>query len=92
MSICNLVLSTASIPGFTACLLFLLSRFFPTECIIKLVTVIPSWDTFELSMGPTDVPMIRVPRVQIDLSTLSSKWVQEVRQYGFADVYRNNGL
>ena len=75
----NLVLSTAFYPGFTACLLFLLSRFFPTDCI-------------KLSMGPTAVPMIRVPRVRIDLATLSSKWEQGVRQYGFADVYRNNGL
>ena len=59
---------------------------------IELVTVIPSWDTFNLSMGPTAVPMIRVPRVRIDLATLSSKWVQGVRQYEFAGVQRNNGL
>ena len=32
---------------------------------IELVTVIPSLDTFNLSMGPTAVPMIRVPRVRL---------------------------
>ena len=40
---------------------------------VELVTIIPSWDTFNNSMGPTAVPMIRVPRVRIDLATLSSK-------------------
>ena len=43
---------------------------------IEFVIVIPSLDTFNLSMGPTVVPMIRVPRVRIDLATLSLKWVQ----------------
>ena len=59
---------------------------------MELVIVIPSWDTFNHSMGPTDVPMIRVPRVRIDLATLSSKWVQGVRQYEFVGVQGNNGL
>ena len=59
---------------------------------IELVSVIPSLDTFNLSMGPTVVPMIRVPRVRTDLVTLSSKWVQGVRQYKFTGVHRNNGL
>ena len=36
---------------------------------IGLVTVIPSSDTFNLSMGPTAVPLIRVPRVRTDLAT-----------------------
>ena len=58
---------------------------------IELVAV-SSLDTFNLSMGPTAVPMIRVPRVRTDLETLSSKWVQGLRQYKFASVHRNNGL
>ena len=59
---------------------------------IELVAVIPSLDTFNLSMGPTVIPMIRVPRDRADLATLSSKWVQRVRQYKLAGVHRNNGL
>ena len=59
---------------------------------IELVAVIPSLDTFNLSMEPTVIPMIRVPRVRTELATLSSKWVQRVRQYKLAGVHRNNGL
>ena len=59
---------------------------------IELVAVIPSLDNFNLSMGPTAVPMIRVPRVRTGLATLSSKWVQGVRQYEFTGVHRNIGL
>ena len=71
---------------------FLLFRFHQLIVFIELVTVISSLDTFNLSKGPTAIPMIRVPRVRIDLATLSSKWVQGVRQYEFAGVQRNNGL
>ena len=48
---------------------FLLFRFHQLTVFIELVTVIPSLDTFTLSMGPTAVPVIRVPRVQTDLAT-----------------------
>ena len=71
---------------------FLLFKFHQLTVFIELVTVIPSLDTFTLSMGPTTVLVIRVPRVRIDLATLSSKLVQGVRQYEFAGVQRNNGL
>ena len=36
---------------------------------IGLVTVILSLNTFNLSMGPTAIPIIRVPRVRTDLAT-----------------------
>ena len=71
---------------------FFCSDFTQLTVFIELVVVIPSLDTFNLSMGPTPVPMIRVPRVRTDLATLSSKWVQGVRQNEFAGVHRNNGL
>ena len=71
---------------------FLLFRFHQLTVFIELVIVISSLDTFNHSKGPTAVPMIKVPRVRIDLATLSSKWVQGVRQYEFAGVQRNNGL
>ena len=56
---------------------FLLFRFYPTDCIHKIGHCNFFLDTFNYSMGPTAVPMIRVPRVRTDLTTLSSKWVQE---------------
>ena len=92
MPMYNLAFSTAFQPGLHCIFTFLSFRFHKLTVFVELVTVIPSWDTFNLSIGSTVVPPIRVPRVRIDLATLSSKWVQGVRQYGSAGVYRNNGL
>ena len=40
---------------------------------MELVTVIPSLDTFNFSMGSTAFPVIRVLRVRTNLATLGSK-------------------
>ena len=50
-------------------ILFFCSNSTKLTVFIGLVTVIPSSDTFNLSMGPTAVPMIRVPKVRTDLAT-----------------------
>ena len=63
-----------------------------TDCISRLSTVIHSWGTFNLSIGFMAIPLIRVPKARIDLETLTSKWVQGMRQYESAGMQRNNGL
>ena len=50
-------------------LFFLCSDSTKLTIFIGLVTVIPSSGTCNLSMGPTVVPMIRVPKVRTDLAT-----------------------
>ena len=92
MSMYSLAFSTAFHPGFRYMFTFLSFRLHKLTVFVELVTGTPSWDTHNLPIGSTAIPLIRVPRVRIDLATLSSKWVQGVRQYGFADVWRNNGL
>ena len=86
MSMYNLAFPTAFIPGFAACSPFLSFRLHKLTGFVELVTGIPSRDTHNLSIGSTVIPLIRVPRVRIDLATLSSKWVQGMRQYRFACV------
>ena len=89
----NLAFSTAFHPGFRCMFTFFFLVQIPQLTVfVELVTVIHSWDTFNLSIGFTAVPLIRVPRVRKDLATLSSKWVQGMRQYEFAGMQGNNGL
>ena len=65
-----LSLSTAFHPGFHCMLTFSFVHILPELTVfIELVTVIPSLDTFNLSLGPTAVPMIRVLRVRTNLAT-----------------------
>ena len=59
---------------------------------VDLITVIYFWDTFNLSIRSTAVPQLRIPRVRINLTTLSSKWVQGMRHYESAGMQGNNGL
>ena len=66
----NLSLLTAFHPGFHCMLTFPFVHILPKlTAFIELVIVIPSLDTFNLSLGPTAVPMIRVPRVRTNLAT-----------------------
>ena len=92
MSMYNLAFQLPFIPGFAACSPFLSFRSHKLTVFVELVIRIPSWDTRNLSIGPTATPLIRVPRARIDLSTLSSKWVQGMRQYESAGMQGNNGL
>ena len=76
----NLTFQLPFIPGFAACSLFLLFRFH-TNCFRRL----GYWNFFlrypQSSIGFTAIPLIRVPKARIDLATLSSKWVQGMKQY-----------
>ena len=61
----------------------------PTRILLKLTVfteltiVLPSFDTFTLTMGSTVFLVIRVPRVQTELATQGSKWVQGEDQNTF---------
>ena len=58
------------LPSRISCMLtFLLLIFYPTDCNTELVTVIPSFDTFNLSLESTAFPVIKVLRVRTDLAT-----------------------
>ena len=92
MSMYNLAFQLPFIPGFAACSPFLSFRSHKLTVFVELVTRIPSWDTRNLSIGSTATPLIRVPRARIDLATLSSKWLQGIRQYESAGMQGNNGL
>ena len=92
MPIYNLTFSTAFHPGLCCMFTFSLVQISQLTAFVELVTVIHSWDTFNLSIRSTAVPLIRVPRVRKDLATLSSKWVQGMRQYESAGMQGNNGL
>ena len=86
MSMYNLAFQLPFIPGFAACSPLLSLRLHKLTVFVELVTGIPSRDTRNLSIGSTAIPLIRVPRARIDLATLSSKWVQGVRQYESAGM------
>ena len=49
----------------------------------KLTIVLPSFNTFTLTMGPTVFLVIMVPRVRTKLATPGSRWVQVVDQNDF---------
>ena len=60
----NLSLSTAFHPRFHCMLTFPFAHILPKLTVFtELVTVVPSLDTFNLSMGSTAFPVIRVLRV-----------------------------
>ena len=69
MSMYNLAFSTAFHPGFRCMFTFSLFQITQLTVFVGLVTGIPSWDTRNLSIGSTAIPLIRVPRVRIDLAT-----------------------
>ena len=71
MPMYNLAFSTAFQPRLHCMFTFPSFRFHKLTVFVELVTVISSWDTFNISIGSSVVP-IRVPRVRIDLATLSS--------------------
>ena len=92
MPIYILTFPTAFHPGFCCMFTFSLVQIPQLTAFVDLVTVIHSWDTFNLSIRSTAVPQIRIPRVRINLTTLSSKWVQGMRHYESAGMQGNNGL
>ena len=49
----------------------------------ELTIVLPSFDTFTLTMGSTVFLVIMVPRVRTELATQGSRWVQEESQNDF---------
>ena len=49
----------------------------------ELTIVLPSLDTFTLTMGSTVFLVIMVPRVRTELATQGSRWVQGVSQNHF---------
>ena len=49
----------------------------------ELTIVLPSFDTFTLTMGSTVFLVIMVPRVRTELVTQGSRWVQGVSQNDF---------
>ena len=49
----------------------------------ELTIVLPSLDTFTLTMGSTVFLVIMVPRVRTELATQGSRWVQGVSQNDF---------
>ena len=49
----------------------------------ELTIVLPSFDTFTLTIKPTVFLVIMVPRVRIELTTQGSRWVQGVDQNDF---------
>ena len=67
-------LSSAFHPGFHCMLTFPFAHILPKLTVfMELVTVVPSLDTFNLSMESTAFPVIRVPKVRTNLATSSSK-------------------
>ena len=61
----------------------------PAHILLKLIVfteltiVLPSFDTFTLTMGSTVFLMIMVPKVRTELETQGSRWVQGVSQNDF---------
>ena len=53
------------------------------DCVHGATIVLPSLDTFTLTMGSTVFLVIMVPRVRTELATQGSRWVQGVRQNDF---------
>ena len=49
----------------------------------ELTIVLPSFDTFTLTMGSTVFLVIMVPRGRTELATQGSKWVQGINQNDF---------
>ena len=49
----------------------------------ELTIVLPSFDTFTLTMEPTVFLVIMIPRVRTELATQGSRWVQGVYQNDF---------
>ena len=87
-----LTFPTAFHPGLCCMFTFSLVQMPQLTAFVNLVTITHSWDTFNLSIRSTAVPQIRIPKVQINLTTLSSKWVQGMRHYESTGVQGNNGL
>ena len=92
VSIHILTFPTAIHPGFCCMFTFSLVQISQLTVFVDLITVIYFWDTFNLSIRSTAVPQLRIPRVRINLTTLSSKWVQGMRHYESAGMQGNNGL
>ena len=66
-------------------LISLLAHILPKLTVFTEITiVIPSFDTFTLTMGPIVFLVIMVPRVRTELATQGSTWVQGVSQNDFA--------
>ena len=61
----------------------------PTHILPKLIVfteltiVLPSLDTFTLTIGSTVFLVIMVPRIRTELATQGSRWVQGVSQNDF---------
>ena len=61
----------------------------PAHILLKLIVfteltiVLPSFDTFTLTMGSTIFLMIMVPKVRTEFETQGSRWVQGVSQNDF---------
>ena len=65
-------------------LISLLAHILPKMTVFtELTIVLPSFGTFTLTMGPTVILVIMVPRVRIELETQGSKWVQGVSKNDF---------
>ena len=50
---------------------------------MELTILLPSFDTFTLTMGSTVFLVIMVPRVRTELATQGLRWVQGVSQNDF---------
>ena len=87
-----LTFPTAFHPGLCCMFTFSLVQIPQLTAFVDLVTITHSWDTFNLSIRSTAVPQIRIPKVRINLTTLSSKWVQGMRHYESIGMQGNNGL
>ena len=86
VSIHILTFPTAIHPGFCCMFTFSLVQISQLTVFVDLITVIHFWDTFNLSIRSTAVPQLRIPKVRINLTTLSSKWVQGMRHYESAGM------
>ena len=65
-------------------LISLLAHILPKLIVFtELTIVLPSLDTFKLTMGSTVILVIMVPRVQTELATQGSRWLQGVSQNDF---------
>ena len=65
-------------------LISLLAHILPKLTVFtELTIVLPSFDTFTLTMRSTVFLVIMVPRVRTELATQGSRWVQGVSQNDF---------
>ena len=71
------------IPDSIECSFLSILIFYPIDCVQELTIVLPSLDTITLTMGSTVFLVIMVPRIQTELVTQGSKWVQGVSQNDF---------